>query len=88
MKFNPSNVCRRNEKDHSVGIFISKKIHFYKAVQNFLILFPCESAYKYSLLCIHCMPYIYTFIYQIKQSALLSYIFFFFFNKHNNAEVM
>ena len=41
-------------KGPSVGIFISKKIRFYKAVQNCQkknIL--CEFAFKYSLLCIH-----------------------------------
>ena len=45
-------------KGPSVGIFISKKIRFYKAVQNFLK-----------------KTYIYTSLYQIKQSALLSYAF-------------
>ena len=41
-------------KGPSVGIFISKKIRFYKAVQNFLKKnFLCKFAYKYSLLCIH-----------------------------------
>ena len=44
-------MCRRDERGPSVGILISKKIRFYKAVQNFLILFLCEFAYKYSLLC-------------------------------------
>ena len=41
-------------KGPSVGIFISKKIRFYKAVQNFLKkFFICEFVCKYSLLCIH-----------------------------------
>ena len=52
---NQKNICvSAQQKGPSVGIFISKKIRFYKAVQNFLkkkIL--CEFAYKYSLLCIH-----------------------------------
>ena len=50
------------------GIFISKKIRFYKAVQNFLKkIFLCEFAYT--------ITYIYTSLYQIKQSVLLSYVF-------------
>ena len=50
-----TDICvSAQRKGPSVGIFISKKIRFYKAVQNFLKKnFLCEFAYKYSLLCIH-----------------------------------
>ena len=49
------NICESAQrKGPSVGIFISKKIRFYRAVQNFLKKnFLCEFACKYSLLCIH-----------------------------------
>ena len=39
-------------KGPSVGIFISKKVRFYKAVQNLKKILG-EFAYKYSLPCIH-----------------------------------
>ena len=40
-------MCDGVTKGPSVGIFISKKIRFYKAVQNFLKnVFFCEFAYK------------------------------------------
>ena len=49
------NICvSAQRKGPSVGIFICKKLRFYKAVQNFLKkYFLGEFAYKYSLLCIH-----------------------------------
>ena len=37
-------VCRRDERD-SLGIVTSKKIRFYKAVQNVPILFLCAFVY-------------------------------------------
>ena len=41
-------------KGPCVGIFLSGKIRFYRAVQNFLKKnFLCEFAYKHSLLCMH-----------------------------------
>ena len=43
-------MCAGVTKGAFVGIVISKKIRFYKAVQNFLKKILCEFAYKYSLL--------------------------------------
>ena len=44
-------MCAGLTKETCTGIFISKKMRFYEAAQNFLTKnFPCEFAYNYSLL--------------------------------------
>ena len=73
-------MCAGVTKGASVGNFISKKIHFYKAVQSFL------NKIFYMNLLINIVYYVYidllyTSIYQIKQSVLLSFVFIVLFLK-------
>ena len=56
-----ANMCRVTKGTISRDCKLVKKTRLYRTVQKFLKIFPCEFAYKYSLLCIRKL--IYTLLY-------------------------
>ena len=64
------NICvSAQRKGPTVGIFISKKIRFYKAVQNFLKKIFFVNLLINIVYYVYTDLYIYTSLYQIKQSV-------------------